>query len=80
MAVISMALSGHDSPTARDSSSNSVNGGTANVISMAAPSQKDLQFWEVIFASIRTCLFLSALGLPSVSIAPPTIAYELQAS
>ncbi|KAI9566089.1 major facilitator superfamily domain-containing protein [Boletus coccyginus] len=43
------------------------------------PSQKGLRFW-LIFASMCTCLSLSALELSSVSTALPTIANSLHAS
>ncbi|KAF8839383.1 MFS general substrate transporter [Paxillus ammoniavirescens] len=41
--------------------------------------KKDIRFW-LIFASMCTCLFLSALELSSVATALPTIADDLQAS
>lgn len=79
MIVVSTTLSDRDSLTVRASSSDLENGGTTDVVSTAAPSKKDLQFW-VIFASMCTCLFLSALEISSVSTALPTIAHELRAS
>ncbi|KAG6369246.1 major facilitator superfamily domain-containing protein [Boletus reticuloceps] len=44
-----------------------------------APIKKGAKFW-LIFASMCTCLFLSALELSSVSTALPTIAHALHAS
>lgn len=43
------------------------------------PCKKGLKFW-LIFVSLCTCLFLSALELCAVSTALPTIANALQAS
>ena len=44
-----------------------------------APSKKSLKFW-LVFASICTCVFLSALELCSISTALPTIANALHTS
>ncbi|KAG8221194.1 MFS general substrate transporter [Butyriboletus roseoflavus] len=75
MLILSTTLSDRDSLTVPTPSSDSDNGR----IQTTDVSKKDLQFW-LIFASMCTCLFLSALELSSVSTALPTIAHELRAS
>ncbi|KAG9308139.1 MFS general substrate transporter [Chiua virens] len=51
----------------------------ATHVSTAVQSQKALKFW-LIFVSMCTCLFLSALELSSIATALPTIAHDLRAS
>ncbi|KAF8549157.1 hypothetical protein OG21DRAFT_1488769 [Imleria badia] len=76
MIVVSTALSDRDSLTVRASYSENVE---ITDVSTTAPPRTVFKFW-LIFASMCTCLFLSALELSSISTALPTIAHELRAT